>query len=114
MPAPELYAAQGQRGALSYLPSPAGLVSGSPFSVTTTPSTVTLPEGAVMITVNTAAIHVRVTPVGQSLVAAGTGDVILPVQTVAIHVIPCNAGDQLSMRSVSGTAVVQISSVRTD
>ena len=112
---PEVFTVSGRKSSLTHVPSPTGPITGSPFSVTTTPQTIgPFAAGAISMTVNTARVHVRFFRAGETVVPAGTGDVVLSLQAVGIHTFPVDAGDVMSVRSISGTAVLQITQARTN
>jgi len=116
MPGPEVFSAQGKRGSLTYLPSPNGPITGSPFSITTTPTRVPasggFAAGAIIITTSVA-FHFRVFREGETIVNATTGDVLLPVVGVGVFAMPVKEGDFMSIVTPSGTANIQISQART-
>ena len=111
----EVFSAQGKRSSLTYLPSPNGPVTGSPFSVTTAqriPASGGFAAGAIIVTASVAT-HVRFFRAGETLVNATTGDVLLPQIGVGINVFPVNTGDFLSALASAGTSVIQVAQART-
>lgn len=115
-----LISAHGENGddLSNVMPLPGGPVTGSPFTITTTPLTITFNfDGAIMFTVNTVSVHVRFFRPGETLVAAGLGDAQLPVNGATgapLWCFPVRSGMSMSIRANSATSTVQMSMVRTN